>query len=247
MPLLKLMPGGVLLLEDDSPAHKADVTAEALFYLFEPIALDPRVRLKDVFALLDKEPALALLNKRDFGPEYLAEYRRLLTEQAIVPQPPDDGTGQALAWLELSQAWLLRQGSPALQGLWHLDFSGLSFPIKSMDTSPYEGTGLRIGDQVPCALEFAPLAELLDIPLRINPVIDIHRVDPAHDRCETLLQVRVDHLPLGLLIRSVLWELSFCGTPEEARQQKELLQSLTAELGAKLLTAEPTGQAVRSS
>jgi hypothetical protein len=204
-----------------------DVTEDAISYLLEPLRIEGELFLRDIFALVDLNPALLLVLRRDWGAEYLAEYKRVIaTALPYTGEYDPDG----LEYLELYQSWSKNSSTGEISGHQRLDFHGIGYELRE-DIMQDDWVMHRKGSRISWAVEMTPLAELLNLPLRLNPEVIVSEDDTESGnymkRLETL---RMSTPTLAQVVHGILWELSFCGGPEDALEKKEHLKHLMAEV-----------------
>ncbi|WP_101681766.1 hypothetical protein [Cupriavidus pauculus] len=175
---LVLSPGGKLEFShwvyDDEKEEGAyvreDLSDKALLYLMEPVTLEGDVRLMDVFRVAASTASVAQVFRRDFSFELLQEAAKVKVTPYSTEYSP---TG--LEYLELYQSWE-RNEKGECEGSSRWSFHGVGFVLREdMVKSGY--IIRRAGNRVDWAIDLTPLADLLDIPLRINKKVLIHGRD----------------------------------------------------------------------
>lgn len=244
-----LRPGGVL--EEikwvyDKAAEEGNYvsfnrTDDAHCRLFQLVRLDPELRLRDVFLLMAQCPLLAEIERLNWGAEYLEE------ALAADAKPYTGAYGpEGIEYLELYAHWELNTLTNELQTNHRLDFHGVGFERREDRLANYtDRDGNPVveypkGSRTPWAIEFTPLADLLDIPLRVNPVVQVEEADydTAIQRAGTGKITPVAEytmawgFTLGQILDGVLYEISFCGGPERKAEKREELDAISAQVEA---------------
>ena len=223
MPQVTLLPGPRLLREltlDDGTHQDEDVTERAVEFLFDQLLLGPDLRLRDLFGLFERCPALEPVYRRFWA-------RELCAEAALGPVAPDEE--DELRRLELKRFWDYDSHAREYRGVWRLDISGLSLPPENTHPRWINAEGL-----ISCGVLGAPLRPMLDLPLRLNPEVVISEADEHSTRyAEPVNRVRCTDLILGTLLQTVLWEMTWFGPPGESEETVEEMAEEFAELDAK--------------
>ena len=209
-------PGPVLVAQrwvrdgDTNPVKHLDydVANRAHEYLFETIEMDSGVTLADVFRLLDRDPVLQQVFRRDWAEELCAEARR----GPLAPSSSDPARQEGIEWLELYQEWNLDTARGAYLPTQRLQFHGIGVVLREDAPEHHR----RRGDRITWALSLTPVRELLTLPLRINPEVLVMEddLDSASYGLE-IARFRHPDLTLGQIIGGVLYELGFHGGPDE--------------------------------
>jgi len=211
-----------------------DVADRAHEYLFETIEMDSRVTLADVFRLLDRDPILRQVFRRDWAEELCAEARKGPTE----PSSPDPAWHEGIEWLELYQEWSLDTGSGTYLPMQRLQFHGIG--VELQEDAPEHHR--RKGERITWAVSLTPVRELLALPLRINPEVLVMEDDlDSESYGREVSRARHPDVTLGQIIGGVLYELGFHGGPGEQAEFAAELKRRTDEVDngtAKLISAE---------
>ena len=203
---LTLAPGPVLLYKQP-PCSAAgaqrlgiDVTSRADEFLFEHVSLAQGVTLTDVFGLLERCPAL----QRVFRLEDALGV-------AAAPCSPLPGTGDPeneqarLEYLELSWDWGMDTSVGRFSSVHQLDLDGVG-PVLHADAPALRR---RKGERVRWSVFFAPVRELLSLPLRFNEVLTVSEDDlDGKAYGDVLGRGLCSEVTLGQVIHSVLTELN---------------------------------------
>jgi len=242
MSKLKLSPGPLLeRLEwwDDSTSEsarskRANVTDRAGEFLFYPIEVDTSVTLADLFALISTNPVLLIVFRQDFARE--------LCDEAAKGALPDVGEPhERLEYLELRQKWRLHSHNKSFESVADYDLGGVG-GTQIEDLHEYGALMCRKGERVTYSVSLSPLRRLLALPIRVSYKVEFTEADTDSCRYSRPVKDTVTYtysgITLGQLIHSVLDELSFHGTPEDAEVVLNGLKRQLADI------AENPGQGI---
>jgi hypothetical protein len=237
---LILGPGPALIWRDihrqdsDRPVE-ANVAGRAIEFLYEPVALDHRLTLGDVFGLLDACPPLRQVFRRDFAEEQCAEARKGPLPQSRGSDPEEVA---GIEYLELYWTWALDTASNAYSSVNRLDLHGVGHVLEA-DAPTY---GVKAGERINWSVSLTPVRELLDLPLRFREQFNITEDDiDASAYGNAIAGAKCADILLGQVIHSVLYELSFHGGPEQQAEFHDELLARKAEVDAgtaKLIPAD---------
>ena len=208
-------PGPVLVapycLRDGNPPPDApvehDVSDRADEYLFETIEMDPRVTLADVFCLLDRDPVLRQVFRRDWAQELCDEARK----GAIDASSADPAWQEGIEWLELYQEWNLDTGSATYLPTQRLQLHGIGVELQE-DAPDHQR---KRGERIIWSVCLTSVRELLAVPLRVNPEVRVSEDDLDSERYgQEVKRVWHPDVTLGQIIEGVLHELGFHGGPD---------------------------------
>jgi hypothetical protein len=237
-----LRPGPMLVAQrwvrdaDENPAERVehDVADRAHEYLFETIEMDSRVTLADLFRLLDRDPILRQVFRRDWAEELCTEARKGPAE----PLNPDPAWHEGIESLELYQQWNLDTGSNTYLPTQRLQLHGIG--VELLEDAPEHHR--KKGEHITWAVSLTPVRELLSLPLRINPEVLICEDDlDSESYGQEIARIRHPDVTLGQIISGVLYELGFHGGPVEQAEFAAELKRRTNEVDngtAKLISAE---------
>lgn len=219
MPQVTLVPGPRLLREitlDDGKWRDEDITERAVEFLFDQLVLGADLRLRDLFGLFDRCPALEAVYRRCHAHE-------LCAEATLGPVPDDEKSD--LRHLELNRFWEYDSHAREYQSVWRLGVSGVGLPPENTSPNWIDAEGLTR-----YSLLGAPLRPMLDLPLRLNAEVMVSEADQHSTRyCGQLAQVRCADLILGALLQAVLWEMTWLGPPDESKETVEEFSVLDAK------------------
>lgn len=208
---------------DSKESLLVDVSQLAHQYLFEELELASDLTLADVFGLLEKDPVLVSVYRRDFAEELLAH----ALKGPVLPQDEDDN--ERLEYLELYKVVEVNTAEQVLESSNRYDLHGVSFEFKEdTDMGGYiQAKGTRLGYGV----SFTDLRELLALPLKVKKEVLVCEGDIYSRNFGARLQeLKRERITLGQLLNSVLWELSFHGAPEEQQATARAIKQDVAEL-----------------
>lgn len=229
---LKFAHGPRLTYKSYPMKKKMDVTACGHEFLFEDVELDEDVTLADIFGLLEASPLLLAVYRRDFAQELLVEAQK----RPLKPKKCKES--ERLEFLELYSHWHQDTSNDSISGNNRLLFHSVG-PVLKKASREY---GVKAGERVKFSLSFAPIRELLPLPVRINLQTPVYESDPDAFLCDKELHViRQEGVTLGQVIYSILWELSFHGAPAQSAKFAESLMKQVDELKAGTLKTEPVG------
>lgn len=211
-PRLALKPGPVLrarrlAAEDETAANGwvvEEVTDQAHEWLDEPVALDAAITLSDLLGLFSSSPLLQQIYRRFYAADFASEAAK--GPSALEDADPDD----AIERLELRQYWSLDSATQVLEPLHRLTLQGIGVPQRRERPD----MGLAAGERIQWSVKGASLGSLLALPLCVAPQVVVSEAG-SKDYGRDLMEFLHPHVPLGQVLHSVLWELSFFGAPSE--------------------------------
>lgn len=197
-----------------------DVTDRAAQFLMDPVRFEGALFLRDVFALLRANPLLLEIFARDFAADYL----KVAEDRELEPYT-GEYSPEGFEYLELYQSWEKDSLTGELTGLHRLEFHGVGFVLRE-DIMDGDWLVHEKGSRIPYALDYMPVQQLLNLPLRYNPDITIGQGLPGMGGAGGKVdKVRCSEPTLGQVIHGVLWELSFNGGPEATQAAAERLRA----------------------
>jgi hypothetical protein len=203
-----------------------DVTEDASRYLFDTVALNPGITLRDIFLLLDVDPLLQEVYARDWANELLVE---MMGENATAI-PAIEYAPEGIEYLELYQIWNQDSFSAELQPIHRLDFHGVGFVLRD-DVVRDGRVDYRAGERINWGVSFTSPMEMLHLPVRLNPEVIIceDNADSVNHGKE-IGRMLNPGVTLGQVIDGVLWELSFHGSPVSRNEESAKIKSLADEV-----------------
>ena len=178
-----------------------DVTDRAHEFLFETIEMDSRVTLADLFRLLDKDPTLKRIFRRDWAEELCAEARR----GAVEPSSPNLTWNEGIEYLELSQEWHLDTSNNTYLPMQRLQLHGIG--VELAEDAPEHH--LKKGERITWAVSLTPVRELLALPLRLSSEVVVREDDVDSQSYGNELSRARHDTTLGQIISGVLGRLRF--------------------------------------
>lgn len=206
---LILRPGSVLLRCLDYSTQKdkrfEDVTERAVEFLFAPLELDADVTVGDLFGLFVACPDLVAVYRR-FHAQAFCDYA------AQGPLTTEDDN--ELDRVELHRAWEVDYKTDTYTEVSMLSVSafGLCPPGKEQELEPDENGVVRY------CLDGADLRQLLNLPLRFNPQVKVYDAKNFRAPVRTL---NCTELLLGEVLQTVMWSLSWFGSPAQTEETFE--------------------------
>ncbi len=230
MPDLVLHPGPRLVrtaYPDRSPPQKEDVTDHAVEFLFDRLELGPDVRLRDLFGLFERCPALLPVYRRFHAQELCAEV-------ALGPVPDDEKSD--LLYLELRQSWEYNSHTRTYAELRRFLMLGVSHPPQEDENVRPEADGLLRYSMVGTGVR-----SILDLPVRLDTNVRVFESDPYS--CRSRGQINLVHssdLSLGDLLQAMLWDMTWFGMPDDTEEVIEEMAELhdTPEAWSPGMTAD---------
>ena len=202
-----------------------DVSDRALEFLFEPVRFEGDIRLRDVFLVVKQNPVLLTVFRRDWATE-------LLEEALATPVKPYTGEydPDGIEYLELYRMWNFNSKTQEYSGISRLDFHGIGYVLKE-DIKQDDWVMHPAGTRIQWGIDFSPLGELMDLPLRVDSEVVVCEDDVDGGNWGNRVQVaQCNEHTLGQVVHGVFWELSFYGAPESRNAQREELQATVAEV-----------------
>lgn len=198
-----------------------NVTRFAAFYRFERCVLARDVTLRDVFLLLRANGlllAIAVGGARD-AEAFLDE---ALSGPGVPYSRKYDPDG--IEYLELSK-WLSFDRGLHPMALDHVEFHGLGFALRKRHED-----GWRKGTRIPFCIAGSRLATLVNLPLKLGD--DYRVVDATLPSGRGDQRFRGAQFTLGSILRGVMWELSYYGSPSRRDRFVASLRATVAEVTA---------------
>lgn len=197
-----------------------DVGNRAIEFLFQPVKLADDLRLRDVFLLVQRNPELLRVLRRDWAEELLAEALQGEAKPYTGEYDPE-----GIEFLELYAQWNYNSQTTEYTGISRLDFHGVGYELRE-DVKQGDWVVHVAGSRVQWGISFSPLGELLDIPLRLSPEVLICEDDTASGQwgCKVAEAVCFE-VTLGQVLHGVFWELSFNGGPADRQQRRDELMT----------------------
>ena len=198
-----------------------EVTNYVISFLMVPVTLEGDIRLMDIFKLLQAEPLLPILFRRDWADEYLHDALTC----SVVPYTGQYAPGD-IEYLELYQLWDKNSKTKEINGVNHFHFHGIGFQLQD-DVKDGDSLLYSKDTRIAWSTSFTRLNELLDIPLRVNPTVLICEDNDKNRKKygQILDKVTVNKPNLAQIINAVLGNLSFHGESLGVAMVKEELHN----------------------
>lgn len=205
----------------------SDVTADAVAYLMDAVRIEGGLHLRDIFALLERNPVLLQMFRRQYAAEYL-------TEASKKPAAPYTGEydAEGIEYLELRPDWEKNAQTGELVVHHRLSIVGVGHVLRQ-DVGLNGGMLYSAGTRIQWSIMYCPLADLWNLPLQFNgnvPVVEDNSINT--DGHGSALSSVVLAPSLAQVIHGVLWELSFGGGPEQTADLVDGLADAGADASA---------------
>ena len=190
---------------------RSEVTADAAAYLMDAVRFEGDIYLRDIFSLLELNPTLLQVFSRVYAAEYLAEAKK----RSAAPYT-GEYDGESIEYLELTPDWEKTAGELTVSH--RLSIAGVGHVLRQ-DVELEGGMQYKAGTRIRWSIMYCPLAELLNLPLRLNSKVSLMAgsgVDEGSHR-DALTTVVVAP-SLAQIIHGALWELSFGGDAEQTAE-----------------------------
>ncbi|CAG2160399.1 hypothetical protein [Cupriavidus numazuensis] len=193
-----------------------DVTRHAVAYLWEPVHFDGEVCVRDTFSLLEANPILLDVFARLHAAAFLAEAKDGTAVPYTGEYNPD-----GIEYLELYFTAERDAATGALVESHQLWLRAVGYELRD-DVRRGAVVEFEKGNRIPWSIMFMPVTDLLNIPLRFNPVVSVDTGAGDHGAAAPVL---VAAPTLGQVIHGVLWELAFNGPPEQRNDSARQVHS----------------------
>lgn len=224
MESLKITKGGKLIetewVYDEAKKEgsyvSTDVTDQGIRHLLNGATLDEGVTLKDIFLFLNTE--------LDIYDSIIGNWcKDIVTEGLTQPEKIFNGYNpDEIEYLELY--WNLHQQAEGTYGLVRPDFHGVGWVLQQDKLFEWGEVEWPKGQRIPWGLSFTPTNELINLPLKLNPELDVY--DDDHDSADwgkKLFTVKKPDFKLVDILNGVIWELSFHGGPPSRQKLRDEL------------------------
>jgi len=221
---LRITKGGRLIDTDhySKGSQENDVTDIAIRYLFEPCTLEEGVTLRDIFLLLDSNLAMFDTIIGNWCSDIVTEG---LTKPA---KEYGDYDANGIEYLELCyNVNYDNKRKTELRGLTRADFGGVGWELredKCFDwVDPETGkpqVEFHKGSRIPWGVSMSPANNLINLPVKLSNKLIISDSD-LDNYCKQLYSFNNPEFSLGMILYSIIWELSFFGGPDKREDFKE--------------------------
>jgi hypothetical protein len=193
------------------PAYvTTDVTDRAHQFLFEQVTLAEDVTLRDIFLILQR--------RLEFYDELLGNWcKEIVTEAFSISEDQQQSFTQGgMQYLEVY--WMLTESQDEDK----VSLSGHHFPA-------FHGWGTwEDGTEGGYGVEFTPVYQLLDYPVRLNQEMPIYDDIGRIPKPPRVYQDAT--YTLGHVLYGIIWELSFFGSPTMRDGQREEIFETISEM-----------------
>lgn len=196
---------------------------EIILRLNTQVFLTDNIRLKDIFNPLMDEELFGIIFHTDWWSDLMKEIKSKDWKPWIGDHKlKKDIDGEELEYLELYKVveFSQKENSFYHSGLWH--FHGIGYPFIDAETA--KASYLKVGEHQQYALEFTSMSELMNTPFRIGS-ISLFNEDETDYKKRKIVSNDDNSLTLYELIRSIVYEMSFCGVGDSKDEFKENLTS----------------------
>jgi hypothetical protein len=217
--------GGHLAFTPDGAAgsrRTKDVTNRADSFLFEPCRLDTGVTLADVLSIVRDHEVLQRIFHRDWAKELVEEAFAGEWQPARVEYAPD-----AIEYLEIHQQWHFDSRRRVYHAGPPPELHGVGFKLRD-DYNDESGNRLgEKGSRIRWAVDLSSPRGMMNLPLTINPEVEIVEDDPESNRFgQTIQTVYYERLNLCQILHAVVWELGWHGPPERRDARRDEIMRL---------------------
>lgn len=193
-------------------------------YLFDPCDLDKNVTLKDIFLLIHMNEVIETvignwckeIVNEGFGGDVnipLREYKNEYNPKGI-------------EYLELSKYINIMDGQEeSIQTI----FDGQGWELRE-DIYEQDWLMYKKGSRIGWGLDFTPAYDLINIPVKLNTNLRVY----SFKKRKKEVVYKNQEFTLGEVIYTIIWELSFHGTPEDrdeaSKNMKKAVDQIKKEL-----------------
>ncbi|MEX3693867.1 hypothetical protein AB3X91_33730 [Paraburkholderia sp. BR14263] len=206
-------------VDETGNAFDTEVTENAVSYLMDSVRFEGEVYVRDIFALLESNPVLLQVFARMHASEYLDEAREVSARPYIGEYDPE-----GIEYLELCPDWEMDNLTGLVTERHRLCLRGVGFELR--EEFKFSGCSYEKGNRIRYAIAYSPLADLLNLPARIETEVHVtHGDDDAENFLGAHRTVHVSPT-LGQVIDGVLYEISFGGSPTDKAGLANSLKAL---------------------
>ncbi len=153
-----------------------------------------------------------------------------LKEKGLTDWEEENGFKHKLAQniLKRKKAGTWESTPPSIDDYWA--FHGLGYKLtKEQSESKDNHMKLKEGERIPWAIEFCPIDQLLDLPIIIGDT-QIHICPEDSDVSKWKSYKAEGSISLYNFVKYIIWELSFCGTPNQRDGKRDDLDKRCEEI-----------------
>lgn len=216
-------------ITEEAKEVTSDITSRAGQFLFKKVTLAADVLLSDLLKLLQLNPVLLEIYHGHWAEDFLTEAISLnFTGTEVVA---DD---EAIEYLEIYQQWSHDCDTNEMAYMVN-EFHGMGFLRKA------ESKNLgSVGTRTPWSLTFLPLKELLNLPVHINPQVQVVEDNIYSTKYGQIkYSFQNPNLQLGEILEAVLFELSFHGNPAMKKAEGDSLLALSERVKSGVVETTP--------
>ncbi|SPA56688.1 protein of unknown function [Cupriavidus taiwanensis] len=179
----------------------------------DAVRFEGEIYLRDIFSLLECNPALLQVFARTYATEYLAESKKPGAVAYTGGYDADE-----IEYLELTPDWERNTQAGELSVCPRLSIVGVGYVLRQ-DVELVGGMQYKAGTRIRWSIMYCPLNELLNLPLRFNGKVIFSEEESVNEDGQMGTITSVVFAPsLAQVIHGALWELSFGGDPEQTAE-----------------------------
>ncbi|MEM4379309.1 MAG: hypothetical protein QXL01_01300 [Thermoplasmatales archaeon] len=190
---------------------------EILAHLFDTCELDVNVTLRDIFQLVaDNELIFSAIMPRCYVSPYLKESQKPAEKETEIEYL------ELYTDLSLSNTKYEVDKPRFVQGLFLPQFHGIGKILEQDDD-----TGYKKGDRISWSLSYQPVSNLLDLPVKIRDCVCVYDDIDWEKKYPNIEATPV--YTLLQIIYGIFWEISWYGSPEEAKLQGQIVLDIAKD------------------
>ena len=191
-----------------------DISDDFLPSLDRLILIEDGVTLKTIFDLVAKNNyhVLDLTMQNCFIHSFITYYKNM--DKRVIKKYKNTQNPNDIEFLELYWHFSKNSTTKEFFGFDRPGFHGFGFLAQKDVYDDYGNIISYGGNRIPFAIEFAPIKDLLNIPIKINEKGNVYEDDHSLNN-HNVIEVLNVKLTLRDLINGIFWELSFCGGPHD--------------------------------
>lgn len=219
---LYVLPGGILLKvewyydeeKEEGYFIEKDMTNISYTQLFEKCRFKPDVTLKDILSIVSEQ--------QDIYQTIIPYCHYSFIEEAFKDEKPYTGEygKDEIEYLQISKKYDEPLDDDD-RGEFYTDITGIGFELKEN----YEDFYWQKGQRISWGIDFVPVNELVNLPIKINNEIIHQYYDEKNRKVKTKDILKVD-LTWGEIVYGIFYELSFYGDPENRDEIKKSLSKI---------------------
>ena len=203
-------------LKEEGYYEDQDVSDISSMYIHDVCEIDNDVTLYDILLLINRNITYydAVLNN----------WTKDLVYEGLFGEKQKDEFNRDIDYLEIYRHLenIKDENKFKLEGFDVPQFHAISKVLDKDDKN-----GFKAGDRIPYSVSFLSVADLANLPIKLNHKVDLYEMDYSSDRLKSEIKYTFDYIPFKLLdiLYAIVWELSFYGPPSKRDAKgKELLE-----------------------